>query len=422
MALPGVTTILKDRFYSLSRTDIPAGPKVLAIAARTTANGTGGIQDLDPYQATNEKTVITAFGEGSPAHRAYLELVSGGAARPYIVALPSGTLDSDLVATGNGNVFDAAFDAAETELPDIIVPWGRGGHPSEWESPATPNNAPQFGFCADNTASAATSLVKRVADKCQVISERSHPCFAVMGIKPWSTADHATPGYDVSESLTAAQVAEHLTLPTLLSKESATFETVVGSDSVHNGMYVSVIATELKTVGYPAAFGYSNGACEYAGYISTLRSWSAPTGKVAYNVSGLRWTPTRPQQEALITKGIVPVALDFNRSPLWVDAITYGKAGSDYSRLSTLRIVFDVILLVRNVSQGFIGEGATLAQRNALETAIAAGLRGMQIIGALITSDFNITYVPSQNKAIVDLVINPAFEMRNVEISVSVQL
>lgn len=413
MALPGVTTVLRDRFYALSRSDIPAGPRVLAIAPRTTANGTSdgtnAVADYDPYLARDEQSVVSAFGFGSGAHRAYMELVAGGASRIYIVALPSSTTDSGLAATSAGNPLDSAFDAAETAQPDIIVPWGRGGHPYEWESPATPGNDDVFlGFYANNSSSSTTSYAKRVADKCADITNRSHPVFAVMGVKPFINVANT------SGTMTAAQIATHVATGTLLGRDDAAFGT--------NGPYLTVIGTELIPTGYDPAFGYANGATTLAAHLSQLDSWSAPTGKVLYNVSGLRYNPTRTQQQGMVDNGVMPVALDFNRTPRWVDGATFAKTGSDYIRLSTLRIIFDAVLMVRLKAQAFIGQGATLQQRNALETSITSGLRGMQQVGALLASNSVVTYVPVENKAIVDLVLQPAFELRNIEVSVSVQL
>ena len=58
MAIPGVTTIIRDRFYSVSRTNTPAGPRIVAIAKRSTADNTGNVSDLDIVQATTEADVI----------------------------------------------------------------------------------------------------------------------------------------------------------------------------------------------------------------------------------------------------------------------------------------------------------------------------------------------------------------------------
>jgi hypothetical protein len=408
MALPGVSAVLRDKFSVLSRTDIPNGPRVLAIAVRSTANGTGGVADYDPYLATDEADVVTAFGDGSNAHRAFYELVTAGAQRIYIVALPTGTTDSTIASTATGNVLDLAFAAAETAQPDIIVPWGRGGSPTEWETPATPANEPQVGIYADNTTTPSTSLAQRVAKYCADISNRSHPVFGVMGVKPYINTGNSSPG------LTAAQQANYLTFSNLLTKEDASWNGV--------GAFLTVVGTEVVPNNANTVWGYSNGACAYAGAMSQLVSWSSPTGKVAFNVSGLRWNPTRTQQQNMVNLGVMPVALDFNRIPRWIDAATFTKNGSDYTRLTTVRIINDAISVIRQISAGFIGESASTQHRNALETAITSGLRSMQQAGALLASDFTITYNAATNSADIDLVLQPAFEIRTINITVSVQL
>lgn len=416
MALPGVRTVINDRFYSLSRTDIPVGPRVVAIARRDTPDGTENVSDYDPYPATSERRVVAAFGEGSELHRAYLELTSGGASRIYLVALPGDLTDADIVTD---DVLDQAFDAAELARPDIIVPWGRGGHPSDWdEGDATPSLS-KIGFYANNESIPSESLPYKVAQRCKNISERSNPVFGILGIAPFSNGSSTS-------NMTVANMNEHFDIatPATPTAENNTLATLTDRESHDNaaGMYVSVIATELRPLGYPAEFGFSNGACMYAGSISQMNSWTSPTNKTVFNVAELRYSPTRGMQEELISRGVVPVALDYNRVPIWVDAQTFGKAASDYTRLSTLRIVLQTISMVRNVAQIYVGEAATVENRNAFETAISSSLRQMQILGALITSDYIVTYLPRENKAVVDLVLNPAFEMRTIEIAVSVQL
>lgn len=406
MALPGITTVLKDRFLALSRTDIPIGPLVVAIGSRN-VNATSSAKDFDPFFASSEEQVIDAFGEDSQLHRAYVELVAGGATRVALVALPNGTTDSDLSSTAATGVFQQAFDAAETVSPDIIVPWGRGGSPTDWENPATPANDEPFGFYADN-ATNTSSMVYRVAKACENITSRSHPCFAVLGVKPWVGS-----GIAATEGISSADVVSHLEFNNLISLDA----TQMGN----YGPYVSVVGSELAPLGYRDEWGYSNGAGLYAGAICQLDSWSATTGKIIYNVSKQRYNPTRTQQEGLANRGVVPVAQNYNRVPTWIDGRTFAKTGSDYARLSTLRIVYDSVNVVRQVAQKFVGEGATLQNRNALEGGISGALRGMQVLGALLYSDFKVSYIPLENKALVDLVLRPAFELRNIEITVAVQ-
>ena len=418
MALPGVKTVIKDRFYSISRQDIPVGPRIVLIAQRGTADGTGNVKDLDVVQATSEQDVITAFGEDSDVHRGYFELLVGGAERIFIVPLPSDSsfnhstgaiTSSSYAAAGGGDVFEAAFEAAEAAQPDIIVPWGRGSHPDEWENPATPGNDPAFGFYANNGTGSA-SWAYKVALKVKDISENSHACFAVMGTKPY---------VGTSEFMTPSQVSSHLYNSgagpaNLISRDSGSMEEV--------GRHVVVIASELKPVNYPSDWGYSNGATTFAAAISRMSSFTSPVNKTAYNVAALRYNPTRTQQTALSDLGVNFIALNFNKIPVFVEGLTMAASSSDYTRISTMRIVTEAALLVRQVCTKFVGEASTLQTRNSMETAITSALRGMQQVGALLDSDFTVSYLPAENKAFVDLVLTPAFELKNIEVQVAITL
>jgi hypothetical protein len=406
-----------------SLSDESATPVTNTDGTNTYLNRGTEVVDLDPYNAANELDVIEVFGYGSDIHRGYKEALAGGAQRVTLIPLPEdtefnhtlGTINSpNYTATvGSNTLFVDAFGACEAVQADIIVPWGRGAGSTEYQNPATPSDDTELGFYADNSSTAANSWLYQVATECESITSRSHPCFAVMGIKPWIGSSSANGG------MTPAQVNSHVGsggLTNLISRADTTLD--------NKGVYVSVVAAEITPVGYNAVstLGHSNGAAMYAGAIAQLDSWSSPTGKTIYNVESLRYNPTRTQQENLIAAGIVPASLDFSRVPRWVDAQTYSKTSSDYTRLTTLRIVFDSIQMVRQVSQKFIGEASNLQARNSLETSITSGLRSMQQEGALLTSDFTVRYIPAENKAVIDLIIRPAFELRNIEVSVSVQL
>ena len=419
MALPGVKTILKDRFYSISRQDTPVGPRIVVIAKRSTASGTGNVQDLDVIQVTKEEDVVTAFGANSDCHRAYVELVAGGADRIYMVPLPStavvragtsGAAADILNNTGGSSIFDDVFIAAEAANPDIIIPWGRGGHPYEWDyAGATPNTstvAPSFGFYADDTTTVLNSMMYKIAAAIKTINENSHPCYAIMGVKPYVST---------SEVMTPSQVTSHLALSNLPSNapDSALKELA---------RHVTVVATELKTSGYPEDWGYSNGASAMASALSRMASYVSPVNKVVFNVAKLRYNASRSTLNTLSDKSVNSIILNFNRAPIFSDGLTYANQTSDFTRLSTLKIVNEVTLLVRQVCQKFVGEASTIQTRNSMETAITSALRGMMQLGALLDGDFTVTYVPAENKAIVDLVVTPAFELKSIEVQVSISL
>lgn len=421
MALPGVRTILKDHFYTLSRTNAPEATRVVVLGRRandvtdTLTSGDPVSGDFIPYLARNEEQVIDHFGNGSELHRGYIEATSGGASRVYLVPWGStdtgasdAAADGDLADTTEDGAFNKAFEAAEAVQADIIVPWGRGGDPSEDNNPATPGDDKPFGFVADN-AQGPTSLAVRVAQRCKEITDRSNPCFAVMGVTP-------LPG---TGEVTASDLTTHFTFPNL---ESRDYVAPTSNDpKLHP--YVAVVVTELEMVGTTySELGWSNGAAVYAGYLANIDSELAATGKSLFNVRRLRYSPTRTQQEGLIANGLTPVGQNFSREAVVVDALTFSPATSDFTRVSTLRIVFDAMQLVRRIAEGYVGFPATLHHRNSLDTAITSGLRGMMVSGALIDANHIITYAPRENKATIDLVLTPAFEMRNIEVRISVRL
>ena len=433
MATPGVTTLIRDRFYSISRQDIPAGPRIVVIAKRGPLSAAGStaraaedkIADLDVVQATTEKDVIDVFGSGSDLHKAFLELITAGAERIHLVPLPSDTVFDHTngyvksVSGGygaNDEMLTAAFAAAEASIPDIIIPWGRGGNDLDWDSTvgATPN-ADDYRFHANNTSTTANSWAYKVGLRTQAISENTNPCISVMGIAPYVASSR--------ESLTPSQVSSHLTtsLALLADRNNALVKPV--------GPYVAVVASEVKPVGYSTTsssgtvdYGYSNGAASFAATMSRTPSYTGLTNKALYNVQALRYAPTRTQQETLNAAAVNTVVLNFNKVAVFGGAVTYAANNSDYLRLSTKRIVDEASQLVRQVCQKFVGEPSTIQVRNSMETAISSGLRGMQIKGALLESDFNVTYVPSDNMAIVDLVLTPAFELNSIRVQIAINI
>lgn len=427
MAIPGVKTIIKDRFYSISRQDLPVGPRVVVIARRNNDDGDGNVPNLDAVQVSNEADVITAFGEDSDLHRAYIELISAGAERIYMVPLPSDTefqrgtssVTADVLDGDGESIFDAAFEAAESTLPDIIVAWGSGGLPTSWAAtPSTDNDS--LGFYANDTATIDRSMAARVARKCKDISENTHPCFAVMGVKPYVGA---------SEIMTPSVVSTHLGLTTLADRDGdlSTPTTNSSGEVIYTrlaeaGRHLFVIASELIPVGYKETWGYANGASSLAGSLSRLASYTSPSNKVLYNVGSLRYNPTRTTQSSLGDKGVNAVALNFNRVPIFAEGLSFAASTSDYTRISTMRIISECSLLVRQVCQKFVGEASTIQVRNSMETAITSALRGMMQLGALLDADFAVSYIPNQNKAIIDLVVTPAFELKSIEVRLSVNL
>lgn len=455
MALPGVTTVIKDQFYSLTKALAPTGPLVCAIATRNTPTGSGGVLDLDAYRVYNEQQAINAFGAGSPAHRAFVELVAGGATNIAIVALPAGTTDAQIILEGNVNdargtnvlnLTDTAFNAAQAAQPDIIVPWGRGGHPYDWNAPgatpnvyeydATPGNnatAPTplpFGYSADLLSASGQPMAARIAKLTGGITANSYPCFSVLGVRPYVGS-----GNNAMENVIASELNAYVQFGNVATGGVAPAAGYTGLYNLASsntlmgdfGPYLAVVSGEIIPVTYPFDttlntfdWGYSNGACMFAAQAAGLAPWIAMTGKVLPNVSKVRYNPTIAQVSVIDSYNICPSDVNFNNQPYWVDAPTFSLPGSDYARLSTIRIIFSAVQAVRQLALQYVGQPASLQVQNAFQTAISSTLRGMITLGALNAADFNVSFFPVTNSAEIDLVLTPAFEIRTVILSISV--
>ena len=415
MPLQGDRTIIKDRFYSLAIQDNGADAvRVVTVARRSNEEAASGIRNYDVFSPSTEEQVIFAYGENSELHRAYVELVASGAPRISLVAIPADKTDDQLKTT---EVLDKVYEAAEVAQPGVIVLWGRGGHPSDWTAGATPDTHDYLpiGFHADMGGAA---FIKAVADRTKQLSDRTHPVFTVMGIKPYlGNLQTATPNSVAYENMTAAELAEHIGKDGLVEMPDHE-DTAIGD----NGAYVTVIGTEIAPTRYPVAWGYGNGASTYGGYLSALPSEVAPTGKQLFNIGRIRYSPTRVQQENLTSNAIVPVSLNFLNQATIVDGLTFGRATSDFTRQSTLRIVFDAVQLVRRAVQNYIGQPYTIQNENAMDTSVSSALRSMLINGALQNAQYIMTPSRRENTVRIDLVLLPAFEVRDIEVSVSVQL
>ena len=168
-------------------------------------------------------------------------------------------------------------------------------------------------------------------------------------------------------------------------------------------------------------FGYvATAAPAYAGFYSTLQSKSAPTNKVFPGVQ-LPFRISNSKLDELAGLGFVMIA-DKAKGTVVSDAPTAARPNSDYRRLTTVRIVKDVIDAVRQAAEPFIGEAGGAAQRAALKTAIDGKLTRLQQGQFIQRYDLNVTATPAQQvqgDATIELNIVPAFELRQIELVLS---
>ena len=186
------------------------------------------------------------------------------------------------------------------------------------------------------------------------------------------------------------------------------------------GKYLIICgAILIHTNGYSTSGYVSTIATSVAGKCATLRPSSAPTnkpiraGKLIKLVKGYlldRLAGVRIVSLASKPKGVVIT-----------DAPTAARPDSDYRRFTTVRIVKEAVDLVRTVSDPFIGEGSSEADRQALKTAIEEKF-GEKLVGdSVVRYDLSISATPAQfaaGQATVNLVLVPKFELRHLYLDI----
>lgn len=189
------------------------------------------------------------------------------------------------------------------------------------------------------------------------------------------------------------------------------------------GRYISVVMSWplLFTPVDPTGFGYlATGAPIYGGFISGLPASSAPTNKVIPDIQ-MPFRMSKTKMDDLVSVHYV-LFTPRERGTVVVDAPTAATSDSDYQRLTTIRIVAEVIRRLREALSPFIGEGLNSPQLQAMQTtadrvctdAIKDGL--IQRFEASVSAS---AIERVQGKANLDLLLVPSFELRQIFVTIS---
>lgn len=187
------------------------------------------------------------------------------------------------------------------------------------------------------------------------------------------------------------------------------------------GKHLEVVSAYPLLVNPSRSASYAaSGAATYAGLIATLAPASAPTNKVVPNVS-LPFTINQSKVDKLAGARYV----HFFSKPKGIvvaDAPTAARPDSDYTRLTTVRIVKAVVDTVRLVGEPFLGEGMSGSQLAALETGISNSLQELVKAGILQRFDLSVDATNAeriQGKVRVNLILVPVFELRTIDVTVA---
>ena len=163
------------------------------------------------------------------------------------------------------------------------------------------------------------------------------------------------------------------------------------------GWYTSVVAgPDPVMVSDTLGTYYGSAAIAYAALNASLKPESAPTNKALPGVKGMKYKFSNKQMNDLVGNRFVVFKLKnegtatASSTPYVVEGITSGAPNSDYARISTVKVVTDVVDQVREVADPFLGEPNTVEQRNALAALISKRLSYLLDKGEIQHYDFEI--------------------------------
>ena len=210
------------------------------------------------------------------------------------------------------------------------------------------------------------------------------------------------------------------------------------SNKVDAGAYLSVFSAPLRALGTLTkltALGLgaspannsrnTNGGAAYAGKIVSLAPQSSTTNKSIDGVVQMRLLSARQANDM---SGMRHVTMYNRTKGLTVASGSTGAFNvtkylrSDYTRLTTMRIVAAAADLIRAVGDKYIGEPNNAPQMNALDAEIDQLLLSMKGQGALNSYDFSISSTPDQRvlgQLDINLTLVPAFEIQQINLVVS---
>lgn len=168
-----------------------------------------------------------------------------------------------------------------------------------------------------------------------------------------------------------------------------------------------------------------SGAVHYAVLVNSLLPQYAATNQPLLNAMQLRYSLSPRQLNTLTGNKMVTFQMKNNQVRV-VDAVTTAPdlsigtdtIKSDFTRLSTLRIMNHIVRRMRYATEPFIGQPNEFYNYNGMNTAIRAELDDAIERGIIQDATYSIRLGNSLDTAEIDLTILPQFELRLINITV----
>tara|TARA_Y100000310_G_C20674751_1_gene812346 strand:- start:1396 stop:3021 length:1626 start_codon:yes stop_codon:yes gene_type:complete len=187
------------------------------------------------------------------------------------------------------------------------------------------------------------------------------------------------------------------------------------------GKYISVCgAIAVHRNNFSSSAYISDIASAYGAFITTLPAQSAPTNKAVRN---LRMVSLIKGYLLDRLAGVRIVALASKpKGTVITDSPTAARPDSDYRRLTTVRIVKAAVDVLREKADPFLGEGSSVADREAMQADIEQAFNDQLVGTSIVRYDLSITATPAQfvaGQATAELLLVPKFELRQIFVNIS---
>ena len=263
----------------------------------------------------------------------------------------------------------------------------------------------------------ADNFARQLAQHCAYTSLRTKDTHGFIGI---------TPTTDVSLKAVASHVESALANEFNLYAKAYNGVNMLGSDKLpyRIGDRISVTAFQYDVIANDSD-GFTtkvNGAAGYAGMVSQLAIDQSSTYQPISIAQGVDFQLTHSQNVNMIQKGYVTTTNSLTRGLTITDGVTMADSTDMTKRLMVIRILDRVSQLIRTASEPFLGKTNTVANRNALNTAIDAALTSVkgEIIESYEFTIQNLSTYTADSKINISYTILPVNEIREIYNSISV--
>lgn len=260
------------------------------------------------------------------------------------------------------------------------------------------------------------NFVRQLAQHCTYTELKTCPTWGFIGQSRMGATDLTSVSKEVSDLLEVDYdlYAKNAYGRNMLDRSGLPYP--IGKNvSVCFMQYSTPIETESYTF-------ISNGAAGYAGMVSALPLDQSSTAQ-PFDISQIPFSLTQSQLGKLTAKGIVTLRNSFTKGVTVTDGVTMAPVESVFRRLAASRVVGAVEELIRRAAEPFIGKQNSVANRNALHTAIKSNLD--KILGVLI-ENYEFKLIADQKVAKFSYIdinysIVPVYEIREVRNHISVK-